>query len=130
MSTTIASELRTSMFNTRAGFASQRLNVLLAELPADFSARLLMTDGEIQSATKAANEAASLNDSIMTGLQAIGIVLSVAGSNDTAAVQSCDLAAIGGLIQHLAIEAQFLQETEAELRHVVAEHCFDTTLNS
>lgn len=122
MSVTTAVKLVTPSFNTRAGFASQRLNVLLAQLPPDFAADPLMTDGEIESATNAANEAASLNHSLLTGLEAIGGVLSIAGTTDANSVQSCDLAAIGSLIAHLSAEAQFLQETEEELRHIVAEH--------
>ena len=53
---------------------------------------------------------------VLTGIEAIGHLIFSASTNDGGEVEPHHLAGLGSLIAHLGVEAQYLSETESELR--------------
>ena len=79
--------------------APYELGQLLLQLPDYFSAFAPMEPDVLLKASAAADHARNANDTLMHGLEA--------------------LAVLGCLIQHIAVEAQFLQETERSTKFAV-----------
>jgi hypothetical protein len=104
------------------GRAPYELGRLLQALPANFSALLPATPDALLMAEAAAQHAGNANDTILNGLEALGKVLFSAGLNEDCPVGGNHLASIGYLISHLTVEAQFLLETENDLRHTLRQH--------
>lgn len=96
--------------------APYELGLLLQALPPNFSAYFPATPDARLIAEAAAQHAGNANDTIMAGLEALGCMLFSAGLNEDSPVEGGQLASIGCLIRHLAVEAQFLQLTEGNLR--------------
>ncbi len=102
--------------------APYELGHLLKKMPADFSMFNPITADDRLIAEAAMNHATNANDILMNGLAALGNVMFVAGANGNSKVNSDDIADIGCLIRHIAVEAQFLQETEWSIREALEAH--------
>jgi hypothetical protein len=72
-------------------------------------------------AQAAEGHAYNASDDVLSGIEAIGSLLFIAGNNDQWPLNSSQLCNIGTLLRHLAVEAQFLKETEAEMRYLSKE---------
>lgn len=95
---------------------------LIRQLPYCLSALPNSSTETRQMADAAARHADNANATLMDGLEALGKLLQIAGSNKDGQVDGQDLASIGGLITHIAVEAQFLQQTKSDLRFALREH--------
>jgi hypothetical protein len=102
--------------------AAYELGHLLQALPHDFSGRLPATPDVLLIAEAAARHASNASDTIMSGLEAIGAYLFSAGLNTDFPVDGSHAGYMGALIQHLAVEAQFMQEKERELEYALRKH--------
>jgi len=100
--------------------APYELGCLLQQLPADFSSIMPIPSEVLLKVTAAANHAQNAHDTLMSGLEALGKTLFVAASNEQ--LDALTVSDLGCLIQHLAVEAQFLQETQSHLRYASGRH--------
>jgi len=98
--------------------APYELSYLLNQLPTDLSSTSL-TKQDLVIAGAARNLAMSANHSLMSGLEALGKVMSVAGGNADDEIDSSTVADLGSLVRHMAAEARFLQETESYLNGAI-----------
>lgn len=103
--------------------APYELGHLLKRLPEHFSAFSGQTPtADVQLiAAAAARHAENANETVMCGLDAIGKMLFVTSQSKDWEIDPGHMASIGSLISHLAIEAQFLQETQANLEFTLQE---------
>lgn len=106
---------------SRVNRGPYELGHLLSKMPDDFTAYTLATSETRLMAEAVAQHASNGNDSLMRGLEALGEVLCVVGLNDENEVDKRCLTGIGNLIQHIATEAQFLQEVEENYRYILCE---------
>jgi hypothetical protein len=100
----------------RVNRAPYELGHLLQRLPENFSSFSPARLEVIQIADAAAQHADNANGTLMRGLEALGEILFVAGANKENDIDQESIASIGELIQHIAVEAQFLQETMVCMR--------------
>lgn len=96
--------------------AAYELPWLLRRLGQDSAAALSPEQRLIAQAAQ--GHAYNASDDVLSGIEAIGSLLFIAGNNDQWPLNSTQLCNIGVLIKHLAVEAQFLKETEAEMRYL------------
>jgi len=99
--------------------APYELGHLLQKLPEHFSSfsKQIPTAESRLIAAAAAKHAENANGTLMRGLDSLGrIIFAAADNEDLGEISSSDLRSLGCLISHLAIEAQFLQETESSLK--------------
>jgi hypothetical protein len=101
--------------------APYELGYLLKKIPERFSSLEPQTEESCLIAVAAAQHASNANDTVMYGLEALGQILFVASNNEQNEVCPRLIGHIGSLIQHLAVEAQFLQETADNLRYALNE---------
>ena len=103
--------------------APYELGHLLQRLPEHFSSRSEPTPtADMQLiATAAAQHAENANDTLLRGLDALGRLIYTAADNDQGGISSQDMRSIGVLISHLAVEAEFLQETQSNLEFTLQE---------
>jgi hypothetical protein len=104
----------------RINRAPYELGQLLQRLPEDLSPFSPTTPEVFQIAAAAAEHASNANDTLMEGMEALGDLLFVAGANQENTIDPGNLSRIGSLLQHLAVEGQFLQETALRLRSVTS----------
>lgn len=102
--------------------APYELGHLLKALPPDLSSFSNLTAETAQIVDAAAAHAYNANYTLMCGLEAIGNLMFVAGANEEYSIEKGTLAELGRLISHVAVEAQFLQETEDDLTFIHREH--------
>lgn len=96
--------------------APHEFGYLMKILPANFSAvRAMSTDERLQ-AKAAIDHASNAGGTLMSGMEAIGHLLFSAATNESYPMESTNLAKIGMLITHIAVQAQFLQEQEGDLQ--------------
>jgi hypothetical protein len=94
----------------------------LQRLPEDFSPITPATEDAIQIAEAAAEHAGNANLVLLDGLAALGELICVAGANVENRVTTESWAALGCMVQHVAVEALFLQETESALDYAALCH--------
>ena len=99
--------------------APYELGQLLLQLPDYFSAFAPMEPDVLLKASAAADHARNAIDTLMHGLEALGRIMFVATVNQHHVLDVETLADLGCLIQHIAVEAQFLQETERSMKFAV-----------
>lgn len=92
---------------------------LLQRMPEVFSAYLPIEPDHRLLGEAVAQHADNANQTLLSGLEALGHVLQVAGSNKEWTVDPDQISRLGGLIVHLAVEAQFLQEVESNFRYAI-----------
>lgn len=92
--------------------APYELGHLLKQLSPAFSERGEATPGDRLIAEAAMRHAENASHTVICGLEALGQVIFVAGANEENRIDGQTLASLGYLIKHLAVEAQFLHETE------------------
>ncbi|MET3130286.1 hypothetical protein AAKU55_000539 [Oxalobacteraceae bacterium GrIS 1.11] len=97
------------------GRSPYELGNLLRLLPSDFSAHSAATPEHILIADAALYHAGNSNSTLMRGLEGLGHLMYVAGDNKDHEIDSTAIANLGELLQHLAVEAQFMQETRNNL---------------
>ena len=100
--------------------APYELGCLLQQLPDDFSTAKPKTPEVLLKVAAAANHARNANDTLMSGLEALGKTLFVAASHEQ--LDDLTVSDLGCLIQHLAVEAQFLQEIHSHLGEAMRDH--------
>jgi hypothetical protein len=94
--------------------SSYELGDLLRNLPARGRSRS-MTEDDRQMAKAAAQHAANGISTLLYGLEAIGGLMVDVGMEPEYEMESGRVLGLGSLIQHLAVEVQFLQETRSGL---------------
>jgi len=102
--------------------APYELGHLLKKMPADFSRVNSITADDRLIAEAAIDHARNANDTLMHGLEALGHLMFVAGTNDNSGIDSSDIASLGYLISHIAVESEFLQETKWSIREILDAH--------
>ncbi len=102
--------------------APYELGHLLRTLPVDFSADATVSNDVLPRARAALSHAQNASSTILNGLESIGELLFAVNSAESNEVATANLASLGCLIQHLAVEAQYLSQTEVELRFEIEEH--------
>lgn len=104
--------------------APYELGHLLQRLPEHFSSfsKQTPTAESRLIAAAAANHALNANETVMRGLETLGrLVFAAADNDELGEISSHDMRSLGGLITHLAVEAQFLQETHINLEFTLQE---------
>lgn len=119
MSNTTATYPEANPHFNRVERAPYEFGQLLRQLPDYFSAFTPMKPDVLLKASAAADHAQNANDTLMHGLEALGRIMFVATVNEHHVLDMETLADLGCLIQHIAVEAQFLQETERCMRFAV-----------
>jgi hypothetical protein len=89
------------------------LPYLIANLGLTSSTAKLSAD-QIQMVAAAKAHAINANDTIMTGIESLGHLLYIAGGSDDD-TDSQHFRNLGQLIKHLAVEAQHLQQVDADM---------------
>jgi hypothetical protein len=102
--------------------APYELGHLLQQLPADFSSLSAVEPDVLLIAEAAISHATNANSTVMHGIEALGQMLFLAGTNTDFDLERSSISDLGCLLKHLAVEAQFLQETESNLSYAVSEH--------
>ena len=92
---------------------------LIRMLPGDFPAGQAMSSDERQQAQAAIAHAKNANVALMDGIEAIGHLLFSAANNPEYPPSGMTLENLAGLIKHIAVEAQFVQEQQADLQAAV-----------
>ena len=92
---------------------------LLQQMPEVFSAFSPIDPEDRLLGEAVAQHADNANQTLLNGIEAIGHVLQVAGNNKEWIVDADQISRLGGLIVHLAVEAQFLQELEGNFRYAI-----------
>lgn len=102
--------------------APYELGHLLLKMPPDFS-MFSKPSPESQLIAQAARQHA-MNGSytLLSGLEALGQCMFVAGANEENDVDKRSFRDLGCLISHLAVEIQFLHETELMIGEALAAH--------
>lgn len=118
----MSSAKQTNPHFRRVDRAPYELGHLLKKMPADFTPYHPLTPDDRLIAEAARNHAMNANDALMRGLAALGHVMSVAGANSGGDIDSCQFMGLGELLTHIAVESQFLQETEWSLREILVAH--------
>lgn len=96
--------------------APYELGHLLSQIPSTASDLTAAPLDTIQKAEAALTHAQNANTAVMCGLEALGKLVFIAGACDDHTLDRNSLADLGALISHLAVEGQFLQETQSNLR--------------
>jgi hypothetical protein len=68
-----------------------------------------------------ATHAYNAQDMLIDGIGSLGRLMNVAGLNDQYTVHGEDLANLGALLAHLAVEVEFLRLTESDMRYIERE---------
>lgn len=114
--------MKSNSYFTHSERAPYQFGHLLKRMPVDFSRGNFLASDDRLVAEAAIEHAANANDTLMSGLEALGHVMFVAGANKQCGVDGNHLANLGCLIAHIAVEAQFLQETESSIRETLEAH--------
>jgi hypothetical protein len=75
-----------------------------------------LTSDDVLVAEAARKHAMNASDTLLSGLEALGQMMFVAATNNQFDLERGSLASLGCLISHIAVEQQFLQETEWSIR--------------
>ena len=102
--------------------APYELGHLLKQLPANFSSASAVEPDVLLIAEAAISHASNANNTVMHGIEVLGQMMFLVGTNTDYDMERGTLSDLGYLLQHLAVEAQFLQETEGSLSETVSEH--------
>ena len=100
--------------------APYELGYLLKNMPAGFSRYEPMTPESRLVADAVQNHADNASNTLLHGIEAIGQMLMTAALNEGGEISSMHLVHLGGLIEHLAVEAQFMQEIYEDARAALA----------
>ncbi len=100
--------------------APYELGHLLQELPRNLLSLSEVTPDERLIIEATAQHAENANGVAMRGLEAIGACLLAAASNDNFPLDRQQIQNLAALIQQLAVEAQFTQETIDSLEYVMS----------
>ena len=92
---------------------------LLQQMPQVFSAYLPIDPDDRLLGEAVAQHADNANQTLLNGIEALGHILQIAGNNKDWTVDADQISRLGGLIVHLAVEAQFLQEVEGNFRYAI-----------
>lgn len=92
---------------------------LMHRLPAKCSPFEPQTDESYMIADAIASHASNALGTVVSGLQALGAVLMKLGCEGESGISSDQLRDLGGLIQHLAVEAELYDEEHAHMRSIV-----------
>lgn len=95
------------------GRAAYELPYLLKGL-GDVDGGAPLTDDQLEKAHAIENHADDAINSIASGLEAIGAVMSLVGHSDDV-LCGRQMAGLGDLIKHLAVEIEYLHEVEGEM---------------
>lgn len=99
--------------------APYELGYLLRQLPPNLSTYSELNEDTRQIIEAAADHASNAKYTVIHGLEAIGNLMFTAGANEDNELERITISNLGLLIAHLAADAQFLEETDANLRHVL-----------
>lgn len=117
--TSVQTPLSKNPIFTHIERAPYELGHLLRALPPDFSSISAATAEDLMAAKAAQQHARNASHTVMCGLEAIGKMMFVAATNDDFDLEPNCISSLGCLIQHLAVEAQFLQETASDLDYAI-----------
>lgn len=65
-----------------------------------------------------AQHARNAQNTLLDGLESLGRLMTVAGLNDEYTLAGDDVAKLGSLLTHIAVEAEFLRFTESEMSYI------------
>lgn len=100
--------------------APYELGQLLQQLPADFGISPVAELKHVQMASAAEAHANAAGVTIMSGIEAIGQLVEMAGANEEETVPAYTLFCLGGLLRHLAVEGQYLGSVSGSLAYANA----------
>jgi hypothetical protein len=89
---------------------------LLNHLPMERLTSSPLTSDERLIAEAAETHANNANSTLMNGIEAIGHLLFSAATNHDHPIDPIQVVGLAGLLTHLAVEAQYLQETALAMR--------------
>jgi hypothetical protein len=96
-------------YYTNPDRAPYELGHLLQQLPADFGVSPVVEPKHVQMAAAAEAHAHAAGSTIWSGIEAIGHLVEMAGTNEEEGLPLHTLFCLGGLLRHLAVEGQFLE---------------------
>lgn len=100
--------------------AAYELPWLLKRLPTESLMSRALTPDERLIAEAAESHAFNASSALMHGIEAIGHLLFSTATNHDNPIDPSQLVGLAGLVTHLAVEAQYLQETELMMRERLA----------
>ena len=100
--------------------APYELGYLLKKMPVGFSRHEPLTPEGRLLADAAQHHADNASNTLLHGIEAIGQILMTAALNEEGKISSTHLVHLGGLIEHLAVEAQVMQEIYYDMREALA----------
>lgn len=104
----------------RASRAAYELPHLVKQLPAHWHTQDALSDHERLVADAAKSHACNAGEMIVRGLESIGDLLFSLGSNKATELNQRSVAGLGELLTHLAVELQYLRETEDLMADLIA----------
>lgn len=102
--------------------APYELGHLLMALPANFAALPVVDESQLQVASAAVSHAYNANSTVLHGIEAIGQLMESAGAQSGDGLSAYTVHNLGSLLRHLAVEAQFLCETDENLSFAIDLH--------
>ncbi|MFC0169664.1 hypothetical protein ACFFKC_16385 [Pseudoduganella danionis] len=100
--------------------APYELGQLLQQLPADFGVSPVVELKHVQMASAAEVHAKAAGMTILSGIEAIGQLVEMAGANEEEKVPAYTLFCLGGLLRHLAVEGQYMESVSGSLAYANA----------
>lgn len=92
--------------------APYEIGHLLLKLPADFSSYSTQPADLHDIADALELHVYNAKEAIMSGLEALGAVMSTAATNPNCSVENKTVSHLGWLVKHLSVELQFLNEVD------------------
>jgi hypothetical protein len=103
------------------GRSPYELGHLLMSLPADFLVASKISPDAIAMADAAVTHTRIMASTVLNGLESLGEIMGLAGLDPENEIHKSSLSNLGYLIAHLAVEVQFLHETESSFQYSINE---------
>lgn len=118
---TDTSALNLNAYRSENGRDVYNLFHLLRDIPNQLGTSVPVTPDLANMAEAARQMAENGSSTILHGLESLGTLLFMAVNNRDYELRKMDISNLGGLINHLAVEAQFMSETQSGFAFILHE---------
>lgn len=108
------------------GRAPYELGHLLQQLPSDYGIAPSAEPEQAQMASAIAKHADVSGNTILSGIEAIGRLMEIAATHDDEEVSSHTIFCLGDLLQHLAVEGQYVRSVGDSMAYAAARYATRT----
>lgn len=102
--------------------AAYELGHLLQQLPVDFGLSPAVELRHVQMAAAVESHAHVAGNTLLSGIEAIGQLMEIAGAHAEEALPRHTVFSLGGLLQHLAVEGQYLRGIGDSMAYAVDQY--------